>query len=78
MTSFFREWVGCICKWFSSDLVLLCGLRFESVDLTTRLLIPIIVLQNHNRYNIMEKGHNYSLNIEAIEAEVSFPICIME
>lgn len=44
--------------------------RFETVDLTTRLLIPIIVLQNHNRYNIMEKGHNYSINIEAIEAEV--------
>jgi hypothetical protein len=44
--------------------------RFETVDLTTRLLIPIIVLQNHNRYNIMDKGHNYSLNIEAIESEV--------
>ncbi|XVF28193.1 hypothetical protein REPUB_Repub15cG0007800 [Reevesia pubescens] len=44
--------------------------RFETVDLTTRLLIPIIVLQNHNRYNIMEKGHNYSIDIEAIETEV--------
>lgn len=46
-------------------------LRFETVDLATRLLIPIIVLQNHNRYNIMDKGHNYSIDIEAIEAEVS-------
>ncbi|KAL3505618.1 hypothetical protein ACH5RR_031000 [Cinchona calisaya] len=44
--------------------------RFETVDMTTRLLIPIIILQNHNRYNIMEKGHNYSINMEAIEAEV--------
>ncbi|PON93169.1 Transmembrane protein [Trema orientale] len=44
--------------------------RFETVDLATRLLIPIIVLQNHNRYNIMDKGHNYSINIEAIEAEL--------
>lgn len=44
--------------------------RFEAVDLTTRLLVPIIVLQNHNRYNIMDKGHNYSLDIKAIEAEV--------
>ncbi|XP_047317007.1 uncharacterized protein LOC124920547 [Impatiens glandulifera] len=44
--------------------------RFEIVDTTTRLLVPIIVLQNHNRYNIMEKGHNYSLDIGAIEAEV--------
>lgn len=44
--------------------------RFETVDLTSRLLIPIIVLQNHNRYNIVEKGHNYSINIEEIEAEV--------
>ncbi|WCJ23297.1 hypothetical protein M5689_005329 [Euphorbia peplus] len=44
--------------------------RFETVDLATRLLIPIIVLQNHNRYNIMEKGHNYSINVEEIESEV--------
>ncbi|XP_038720256.1 uncharacterized protein LOC120012804 isoform X1 [Tripterygium wilfordii] len=44
--------------------------RFEIVDLTTRLLIPIIVLQNHNRYNILEPGHNYSINAGAIESEV--------
>lgn len=44
--------------------------RYETVDMTMRLLVPIIVLQNHNRYNILEKGHNYSINIEAIEAEV--------
>ncbi|XP_052189645.1 uncharacterized protein LOC127799555 [Diospyros lotus] len=44
--------------------------RFEIVDTTTRLLIPIIVLQNHNRYSIMNKGHNYSIDIEAIEAEI--------
>nr|GEW22713.1 capsid protein [Tanacetum cinerariifolium] len=44
--------------------------RFETVDLATRLLIPIIVLQNHNRYNIMEKGRNYSLDIGVIEDEV--------
>lgn len=44
--------------------------RFETVDLTTRLLIPIIVLQNHNRYNVMENGHNYSINVEEIESEV--------
>lgn len=41
------------------------------MDLASRLLIPIIVLQNHNRYNIMEKGHNYSIDIAAIESEVS-------
>ncbi|KAL3626614.1 hypothetical protein CASFOL_030163 [Castilleja foliolosa] len=44
--------------------------RYETVDLTTRLLVPIIVLQNHNRYNIMAKGHNYSIDVDAIEAEV--------
>ncbi|XP_057809756.1 uncharacterized protein LOC131024251 [Salvia miltiorrhiza] len=44
--------------------------RYEIVDMTTRLLVPIIVLQNHNRYNIMVKGHNYSIDVEAIEAEV--------
>ncbi|CAI8610763.1 unnamed protein product [Vicia faba] len=44
--------------------------RFETVDLTSRLLIPIIVLQNHNRYNIVQKGQNYSINIDEIKAEV--------
>ncbi|XP_038722579.1 uncharacterized protein LOC120014640 [Tripterygium wilfordii] len=44
--------------------------RFETVDLTTRILIPIIVLQNHNRYNILESGHNYSIDAGAIESEV--------
>ncbi|KAH8496434.1 hypothetical protein H0E87_019265 [Populus deltoides] len=44
--------------------------RFETVDLTTRLLIPIIVLHNHNRYNVIENGHNYSINVEEIESEV--------
>ncbi|KAL5542001.1 hypothetical protein UlMin_009711 [Ulmus minor] len=45
--------------------------RFETVDLATRLLVPIIVLKNHNRYDIiMDKGHNYSIDIEAIQAEV--------
>ncbi|KAG8370534.1 hypothetical protein BUALT_Bualt14G0127000 [Buddleja alternifolia] len=43
--------------------------RYETVDMNTRLLVPIIVLQNHNRYNIMAKGHNYSIDVEAIEAE---------
>ncbi|XP_077218176.1 uncharacterized protein LOC143852601 [Tasmannia lanceolata] len=44
--------------------------RFETVDLATRLLIPIIVLQNHNRYNILAAGHNHSIDIQAIEREV--------
>ncbi|KAG2263384.1 hypothetical protein Bca52824_070463 [Brassica carinata] len=44
--------------------------RFETVDLATRVLVPIIVLQNHNRHNIMERGQNYSINIEEIESEV--------
>ncbi|CAA0829411.1 Unknown protein [Striga hermonthica] len=44
--------------------------RYETVDMTTRLLVPIIVLQNHNRYNIMAKDHNYSIDVQAIEAEV--------
>ena len=44
--------------------------RFETVDLTSRLLVPIIVLQNHNRYSIVQKGHNYSINIDEIKAEV--------
>ncbi|XP_073050382.1 uncharacterized protein [Primulina eburnea] len=45
-------------------------IRYETVDMTTRILVPIIVLQNHNRYNILVKGHNYSVDVDAIEAEV--------
>ncbi|GMH29725.1 hypothetical protein Nepgr_031568 [Nepenthes gracilis] len=45
-------------------------IRFETVDMTRRLLVPIIVLQNHNRYNIMDKGHNYSIDVEEIKAQV--------
>ena len=40
------------------------------MDLATRLLIPIILLQNHNRYIIMEKVKNYIIDIGAIENEV--------
>ncbi|KAJ8528873.1 hypothetical protein K7X08_030613 [Anisodus acutangulus] len=50
--------------------VLAPDVRFETVDMTTRLLIPIIVLQNHNRFNIMTRGYNYSLDVGSIEAEV--------
>lgn len=62
--------------WFNFCILpnsLLTWIRYETVDMTTRLLVPIIVLQNHNRYNIMLKGHNYSIDVEAIEAEVRFP-----
>nr|CAB3496129.1 unnamed protein product [Digitaria exilis] len=45
-------------------------IRFETVDMAVRLLIPIIVLQNHNRYNILQEGHNYSIDVQAIEREV--------
>ncbi|KAI3893392.1 hypothetical protein MKW92_051887 [Papaver armeniacum] len=45
-------------------------IRFETVDLARRLLVPIIVLRNHNLYNVMDEGHNYSIDVQAIEAEV--------
>ncbi|KAK8970315.1 hypothetical protein KSP40_PGU003117 [Platanthera guangdongensis] len=45
-------------------------IRFETVALTTRLLIPVIILQNHNRYNLLQAGHNYSIDIQGIEQEV--------
>jgi len=45
-------------------------IRFETVDMAVRLLVPIIVLQNHNRYNILQEGHNYSIDVQAIEREV--------
>lgn len=61
-----------IVQFIEADCVLIPVSRYETVDLTSRLLVPIIVLQNHNRYNIMDKGHNYSINIEEIETEVCF------
>ncbi|XP_068660412.1 uncharacterized protein [Aristolochia californica] len=54
----------------SIEHVIAPDVRFETVDLATRLLVPIIVLQNHNRYNILSAGHNYSIDIPAIESEV--------
>ncbi|KAK8938511.1 hypothetical protein KSP39_PZI011277 [Platanthera zijinensis] len=45
-------------------------IRFETVSLTTRLLIPVIILQNHNRYSLLQAGHNYSIDIQGIEQEV--------
>ena len=53
-----------------STTVEFSDVRLETVDLTSRLLVPIIVLQNHNRYSIVQKGHNYSINIDEIKAEV--------
>ncbi|MQM00423.1 hypothetical protein Taro_033158 [Colocasia esculenta] len=52
------------------EYVIAPDVRFETVDMTTRLLIPIIVLQNHHRYNILQAGHNNSVDISAIEREV--------
>eukprot|EP00252_Welwitschia_mirabilis_P008780 TRINITY_DN20945_c0_g1_i1.p1 TRINITY_DN20945_c0_g1~~TRINITY_DN20945_c0_g1_i1.p1 ORF type:complete len:808 (+),score=153.41 TRINITY_DN20945_c0_g1_i1:214-2637(+) len=50
--------------------VLAPDVRFETLDLAARLLIPVIVLQNHNRYNIFRRELNYSIDINAIENEV--------
>ncbi|CAN6468995.1 unnamed protein product [Victoria cruziana] len=44
--------------------------RFEALELNTRLLVSIIVLQNHNRYDLFEAGHNYNIDIQAINREV--------
>ncbi|KAL5210768.1 hypothetical protein ABZP36_006391 [Zizania latifolia] len=38
--------------------------------MAVRLLVPIIVLKNHHRYNILQAGHNYSIDVQAIEREV--------
>jgi hypothetical protein len=63
------------CECSILPVILICPLkklfRFETVDMTLRLLVPIIVLQNHNRYNILQAGHNNSIDVQAIEKEVS-------
>lgn len=44
--------------------------RFETIDPTSRLLIAIIVLQNHNRYNLFQAGQPYTIDVEAVTKEV--------
>lgn len=44
--------------------------RFETIDPTSRLLIAIIVLHNHNEYNLFQSGRPYSIDVEAITKEV--------
>ncbi|KAL5199511.1 hypothetical protein ABZP36_020714 [Zizania latifolia] len=38
--------------------------------MAVRLLVPITVLQNHNQYNILQAGHNYNIDVQAIEREL--------
>ena len=44
--------------------------RFETIDPTSRLLIAIIVLQNHHKYNLFQTGRPYTIDIDAITKEV--------
>ncbi len=52
------------CIWPSSD-----G-RFETVDVTQRLLVSIIVLRNHLQYNPLIAGSNFSIDMESIIEQV--------
>eukprot|EP00250_Pteridium_aquilinum_P008214 c17771_g1_i3 orf=536-2992(-) len=44
--------------------------RFETIDPTARLLVAIIVLQNHNKYNLFQPGRPYTIDVETITKEV--------
>ncbi|BBN07035.1 hypothetical protein MPTK1_4g00410 [Marchantia polymorpha subsp. ruderalis] len=44
--------------------------RFEYVDPAMRLLVPVIVMRNHNQYNPLQPGTNFSINMTNIEEEV--------
>lgn len=44
--------------------------RFETIDPTSRLLVAIIVLQNHNKYNLFQAGRSYTIDVQAITKEV--------
>ncbi|KAG0575716.1 hypothetical protein M758_5G026800 [Ceratodon purpureus] len=44
--------------------------RFETVDVSSRLLVPIIVLRNHLHYNILQPGSNHSIDVDEIRHQV--------
>ncbi|CAK9871609.1 unnamed protein product [Sphagnum jensenii] len=44
--------------------------RFETVDVTQRLLVSIIVLRNHLQYNPLIPGSNFSIDMESIIDQV--------
>jgi hypothetical protein len=44
--------------------------RFETVDVTQRLLVSIIVLRNHLQYNPLVAGSNFSIDMESIVDQV--------
>eukprot|EP00271_Cylindrocystis_brebissonii_P007403 TRINITY_DN20905_c0_g1_i1.p1 TRINITY_DN20905_c0_g1~~TRINITY_DN20905_c0_g1_i1.p1 ORF type:complete len:878 (+),score=185.38 TRINITY_DN20905_c0_g1_i1:86-2719(+) len=44
--------------------------KFETLDITDRLLLAFIVLANHHKYNILSYGQPFSIDLKAIEAEV--------
>jgi hypothetical protein len=48
--------------------------RFETIDPTSRLLVAIIVLQNHHKYNLFQAGRPYTIDVDAITKEVDLSL----
>ncbi|KAH7277852.1 hypothetical protein KP509_38G011500 [Ceratopteris richardii] len=45
-------------------------IRFETIDPTSRVLVAIIALQNHDKYDLFQSGHHRSINVDSITKEV--------
>lgn len=45
--------------------------RFDTVDVSSRLLVPIIVLRNHLHYNPLQPGSNHSIDVDEIRHQVT-------
>lgn len=41
------------------------------MDVSARLLVPIIVLRNHLHYNPLQPGSNYSIDVDDMRHQVS-------
>ena len=41
------------------------------MEFTEKLLIPFIILRNHNLFNPIEQGIQYSINIQYIKKKIS-------
>ncbi len=46
------------------------GVALGEMDILEQVLVAVIVLRDHRTYNPLEPGHEFSLDLHAIEAQL--------